>query len=292
MSALSGVILAIDGFVTKLGLAGVDAGAQFKTGLTTEMSTALVPITDFITEAVAAWVVFAGEATTQGTAAGTNFKTAITPGFNESKTLITNNTRDMRTTLNTFATDAGTAGKKAGTDFSKGISDGVSSAVRAAQTGRSQMITALTLPSMYASGADVGNSLGEGMAAGIRNQIEAVASAAASLVTAALNAARSAADSNSPSRKTMEQGRDIARGMEIGIERGTPAVIAAFGDIIPYGDFNAARQFGNMPVSNGAPVSHYTILALKSEEWLDMVQAAETGRDFANEFPYTLGGRR
>jgi TP901 family phage tail tape measure protein len=282
--------VAVSSIVANLGLIAAPAaavGVALST-LATSANTSMVNIGIAVGTAVSS---VTGNLSRLGTAFNTA-QTTITTAINTARSNVTSAANTMTQTLNSFATAAGRAGTNAGNDFERGLTSGVRGAVREAQTGRGQMIAALTLPSMYASGASVGNSLGEGLAAGIRNQIDAVAAEAANLVTAALNAARNAAASNSPSRKTMAQGRDLARGMEIGIERGTPAVVQAFGQIIPFADSGAARQFGNMPSSGSAPVSHVTVIALKSEEWLEMVKAAETGRDFANEFPYTLGGRR
>jgi hypothetical protein len=165
-------------------------------------------------------------------------------------------------------------------------------ATSAAQNARSAIIAALDLPDMYSEGYSTGASLGSGLAAGLNSALGAVQSAASALASAAASALNAAAQVASPSRLTMKTGRWMAEGLVIGMERGTPAVVAAFADLIPYPDLNAMRQFGNMPVGGNGAVSHVTVLALKSEDWLEMVKAAETGRDFANEFPYTLGGRR
>jgi TP901 family phage tail tape measure protein len=282
--------IAVSSITTNLGLIATPAAAAGTalSTLATSANTAMVNMGVAVGTAVSS---VTGNLSRLGTAFNTAQST-ITAAMNTARGNVTSAANTMTQTLNALAVAAGQAGQRAGSDFQRGIENGMRNATSAAQNARSAIIAALDLPDMYSEGYSTGASLGSGLAAGLNSALGAVQSAASALASAAASALNAAAQVASPSRLTMKTGRWMAEGLVIGMERGTPAVVAAFADLIPYPDLNAMRQFGNMPVGGNGAVSHVTVLALKSEDWLEMVKAAETGRDFANEFPYTLGGRR
>ena len=70
----------------------------------------------------------------------------------------------------------------------------------------------------YNSGYSVGASIAQGAAVGVRAYAAQVAAEAAQMVTNAMNAAKAAAASNSPSKKMITLGKDLDRGLIIGIQ--------------------------------------------------------------------------
>lgn len=82
----------------------------------------------------------------------------------------------------------------------------------------------------YSSGYAVGAAISQGAAVGVRAYAAQVAAEAASMVANAIAAAKAAAASNSPSKKTMQLGRDLDKGLIIGIDELESQVIAQMED--------------------------------------------------------------
>lgn len=116
--------------------------------------------------------------------------------------------QSVATSTDTAMQGAVSSIQAAGPEMASAASEGASGAVQAvqAQSGAAS-----------AAGQSVGDSMGSGMQSGILSWVGSIASAAANLVSSALGAARAEADSHSPSKKTEQLGKDLAEGLEIGL---------------------------------------------------------------------------
>lgn len=79
----------------------------------------------------------------------------------------------------------------------------------------------------YNAGYSVGSNISLGAKAGIMAYAYLVAQEAAQMVTDAINAAKLAADSHSPSKKTMQLGRDLDKGLILGIQEQEDKILDA-----------------------------------------------------------------
>ena len=118
---------------------------------------------------------------------------------------------------------ATTAAEAMGAGMAAGIAAAAPEMEAAASSGAASAVAAVEGQAGAASGAgqSVGSSIGAGMMSGIQAWVGSVAAAAAGLVSAAIAAARGAADAQSPSKKTEKLGKDLAEGLEIGLNSST-----------------------------------------------------------------------
>ena len=189
-----------------------------------------------------------------------------------------------------MASQVGTQGRNAGNSFNQGIAAGMNAAVGSTQSGIARIRGAIaSIGSQYGAGFGIGDSLGAGIAAGIGSWAGRIAGQAASVVRDAVGAARREADAASPSRKMIELGRDMGKGLVLGLERSSDAVSRAFGGIVPTG--NAMALGFSSPATAGASttVTQVTVISLRSEEFTRLLEQAETGASFAATFPDELG---
>ena len=107
-----------------------------------------------------------------------------------------------------------------GLKAAEGVETGLNGASDAATQAMSDVNQAVrsNATSAYNAGYSVGSSIAQGAKAGIMAYAQQVADQAAKMVRDAINAAKRAADSNSPSKKMMQLGRDIDKGLIIGID--------------------------------------------------------------------------
>jgi hypothetical protein len=78
-----------------------------------------------------------------------------------------------------------------------------------------------------AVGRSLGEAIGMGIREGIVSWIGAIIQAAVDAVNQAIAAARAAAQTSSPSKKTMKIGRDLMKGLEVGIQQGSATMGAS-----------------------------------------------------------------
>lgn len=105
-----------------------------------------------------------------------------------------------------------------------------------------------------AGSTKVGNQLKQGLLNGMAGTSSALTAIMSGAVRDAIAAARKAADSHSPSRKTMELGRDLGAGLQIGLARTAPAQRKAgrdaVGKIIAGMDAGASEARGTISKIN------------------------------------------
>lgn len=296
--AMATVSTAITSGVTTSNTSLVALGVGFttvQTVITTSanaLATAVqTTVTQMTTSLVALGVAFATAQTFVATMM-TQMVTAITTAMVQAGVAVTTGATVMIATLTSFATTAGNLGKQAGNDFSRGITEGVNVAVRAAQRGALDILSALTLPSLYSSGYSTGSSLGQGIADGLASQLQAVASAAAALVGAANSAATAKGEINSPSRLTKrEVGVPLAQGIIAGMTSQKSMVGAAFAALLPTGArigaqvesvFSASgnsRTARNLARTGGGDTYN---VALTGDDLLALLRKAERGASLAD----------
>lgn len=95
--------------------------------------------------------------------------------------------------------------------------DTMSDSANAALSDAMQAVRGYTADA-YNAGYSVGGAISQGAAVGVRAYAAQVAAEAASMVATAIAAAKAAAASNSPSKKTIQLGRDLDKGLIIGID--------------------------------------------------------------------------
>jgi phage-related protein len=131
----------------------------------------------------------------------------------------------------------------------------------------------------------VGAAISEGMAAGMRSALGAIEAAAARMVAAAETAVRARAETHSPSLLFARIGTNIGEGFELGIRSMIPDVTRASAALVNTpilpgnGAYAPAYAYsGHSGTGGGTTIVHQDnrqIFAVKSEEWLHLVEQAE-----------------
>lgn len=107
-----------------------------------------------------------------------------------------------------------------GTQAASGLQDGISDASELVSQAMSDVNQSVTSSASEgrAAGFAVGAAISQGASAGVIAYAGLVAAEASSMVRKAITAAKLAAESNSPSKKMVQLGRDIDKGLILGIK--------------------------------------------------------------------------
>lgn len=132
---------------------------------------------------------------------------------------------DRVKTAETLVGQLEAAGKKAGKAQGAGVAGGLKGAQAQVTAAGKQAGAAgakgaeQAAPEAQSSGQVVGTNIGLGLIAGMNSQQGAAYNAGLALGRAGAQGAADGAKTKSPSRLTMETGRDLARGLEVGVQR-------------------------------------------------------------------------
>lgn len=157
-------------------------------------------------------------------AAGASGAEALTQGFETGSQGLGEAVQTAIDTAQSTATESGqelvNTVTDIGTQSATGFSTELDQMTDAANTSIATTLTTVSgyQSQAYDSGYSVGGAISQGAAAGVNAYAAQVATEAAQMVTNAIAAAKKAAASNSPSKKTMQLGRDIDKGLILGIQ--------------------------------------------------------------------------